>query len=202
MTLLLKNLGNIVKETMSELNGTAHSYRHVNRVFKIATLLAKKERADVELVQIGALLHDIGWVMGKPHNETGAKLADKILKEMGYPSEKSEKIAGIILRHPLAFKDDLETLEEKIVWDADKIDLLGVIGVVRAFHWLGNKPFEAVVKICLDEQTTIYDSLNTQTAKKIAKRRHREMMAFLSSLKRELSATDLAIADVDAPFMK
>lgn len=194
MTLLIKNLESIVKEKMSVLNGTAHSYEHVNRVVKIATFLAKKEKANVELVQIGALLHDIGWAAGKPHNETGAKLANKILKEMNYPKEKSEKIVRIILHHPLAFKDKLETLEEKIVWDADKIDLLGVIGVVRAFHWLGNKPFEAVVKTCFEEQTTIYDLLTTPTAKKVAKRRHREMIAFLSALKRELSVTDLAIS--------
>jgi len=194
MTLLLKNVESIVKEKMSVLSGTAHSYEHVNRVVKIATFLAKKEKANVELVQIGALLHDIGWAAGKPHNETGAKLAKKILKEINYPSEKSEKIVRIVSHHPLAFKDKLETLEEKIVWDADKIDLLGVIGVTRAFHWLSNKPFEAVVKTCFEDLIPIYDLLNTQTAKKIAKRRHREMMAFLSGLKRELSVIDLAIS--------
>jgi len=190
MATLTENLESIVKEKMFVLNGTAHSYEHVNRVVKIATFLAKKEKANVELVQIGALLHDIGWAVGNPHNETGAKLAKKILKEINYPSEK---IIRIILHHPLAFKDKLETLEEKIVWDADKIDLIGVVGVVRAFHWLGNKPFEAVVKTCFEEQITIYDLLNTQTAKKVAKRRHREMITFLSALKRELSVTDLAI---------
>ena len=151
MKILIRNLESIVKEKMSALDGTAHSYEHVNRVVKIATFLAKNEKANVELVQIGALLHDMGWAAGNPHNETVAKLAKEILKEINYPSEKSEKIVTIILHHPLAFKDKLETLEEKIVWDADKIDLLGVIGVVRAFHWLGNKPFEAVVKTCFDE---------------------------------------------------
>jgi len=194
MATLIENLESVVKEKMSVLKGTAHSYEHVNRVVKIATFLAKNEKANVELVKIGALLHDIGWAAGNPHNETGAKLANKILKEMNYPSEKSEEIVGIILHHPLTFKGKLETLEEKIVWDADKIDLIGVVGVVRAFHWLGNKPFEAVVKTCFEELTPIYNLLNTQTAKKIAKRRLREMMAFLSSLKKELSVTDLAIS--------
>ena len=194
MAALIENLESVVKEKMSVLKGTAHSYAHVNRVVKIATFLAKNEKANVELVQIGALLHDMGWAAGNPHNETGAKLAKEILKEINYPSEKSEKIVTIILHHPLAFKDKLETLEEKIVWDADKIDLLGVIGVVRAFHWLSNKPFEAVVKTCFDELIPIYDLLNTQTAKRIAKRRRREMMGFLSALKRELSVRDLAIS--------
>jgi len=57
---LFKNLELIVKEKMLPLDGTAHSYSHVDRVVKIATFLAKKEKADLELVQIGALLHDIG----------------------------------------------------------------------------------------------------------------------------------------------
>lgn len=190
----MKNLESIVEEKMSALKGTAHSYEHVNRVFKIATFLAKKEKTNVELVQIGALLHDIGWAVGQPHNETGAKLASKILKELNYPPEKSEKIVMIILRHPLAFKDKLETLEEKIVWDADKIDLLGVIGIVRAFHWLGNKPFETVVKTCFEEMKPIYNLLITQTAKKIAKRRYRQMVDFLAALERELSVTDLGMS--------
>lgn len=191
MTLSIEKLESIVKEKMSILNGTAHSYKHVKRVFKIATYLAEKEKADMELVQIGALLHDVGWAVGKPHNETGAKLACKILEEMNYPKDKSEKIAGIVLHHPLGSKDKSETLEEKIVWDADKIDLLGVVGVVRAFHWLSNKPFEDVAEACFKEQTSIFDLLNTQTAKRIARRRHRKMLAFLSALKIELSLTDL-----------
>lgn len=67
---------------------TVHSFEHVERVFKIATFLAEEEKADVELVQVGALLHDIGWIIGKPHNENGAKLASEILKEINYPEDK------------------------------------------------------------------------------------------------------------------
>ncbi len=71
---LIEELEGIVKEKMSPLEGTAHSYEHVDRVAKIAILLAKKEKADIELVQVGAILHDVGRCVGQPHNETGAKL--------------------------------------------------------------------------------------------------------------------------------
>jgi uncharacterized protein len=84
-------------------------------------------------------------------------------------------------------------LEEKIVWDADKIDLLGVVGIARAFHWGGRKPFEAVVKHCLEEGLLIYSLLNTTTAKKIAEKRHRRTVTFLSALEEELSVKDLGI---------
>jgi len=90
--LSIKNLENIVRVKMSAMEETAHSYTHVNRVLKIATFLAIKEKAEVELVQIGAILHDIGWIMGQPHNETGAKLAEEILKEIDYPKEKARKL--------------------------------------------------------------------------------------------------------------
>jgi uncharacterized protein len=190
----VKKLKIIVNNRMSVLEGTAHSYQHVDRVLRIATFLARKEAANVELVQIGTLLHDIGWTLGQPHSETGAKLASEILKEIGYPQEESEKIVRIILRHCLDFKDKLETLEEKVVWDADKIDLLGAVGIARAFHWGGRKPFETVVKYCFEEGIPIYSMLNTATAKMIAMKRHRRTVAFLSALEEELSLKDLGIS--------
>jgi uncharacterized protein len=191
----LKKLEDIVKQTMSELDGTAHSYAHVDRVVKIATILAEKEQADIELVQAAALLHDIGRAVGEPHNETGARLADKILKQStNYPKERIEKIVKTVLHHPIAFRDRLETLEEKIVWDADKIDLLGVIGIARIFHWLGKKPFETAVDTCFEELKSIYDMLNTLSARKIAKERYQRTAASLSALKEELSTQDLRIS--------
>jgi len=189
----LGNLESIVKEKMASIKDSVHSFEHVKRVFKTATFLAKEENADVELVQIGALLHDVGWTVGKPHHETGAKLANEVLKEIKYPKERREKVTKIVLNHDLDFRDKLETLEERIVWDADKIDILGVLGVVRAFHWFGNAPFDLVVKRSFKELKAIYPLLNTETAKKIAKRRHEETLTLLSALERELSLEDLHI---------
>lgn len=190
---LTEKLEMIVKKQMSPLDGTAHSYEHVDRVLKIATFLAKKEKADMELVQVGAILHDVGWTLGQPHNKTGAKLATEILKKIRYPENKSEKAVRIVLRHPLDFKAELETLEEKIVWDADKIDLLGAVGIARAFHWGGKKPFETVLRYCFEEGIPIYEMLNTAAAKEISRERHRRTVAFLSALEQELSLTDLKI---------
>lgn len=187
-----KVLEDIVKKRMAVLEGTAHSYAHVDRVVKVAAVLAEKEQADVELAQTAALLHDIGRAVGEPHNETGAKLASEILRQStNYPQERIEKIEKIVLQHPIAFRHKLETLEEKIVWDADKIDLLGVIGIARVFHWLGEKPFETAVDTCFEELKPIYNLLNTPSAQKIAKERYRRTIASLSALEQELSTEDL-----------
>lgn len=184
-------LESIVEEKMAVMKGTVHSFKHVKRVLKIATFLAREEKVDVELVQVGALLHDLGWAVSKPLHKTGAELASKILKEINYPHERVEKIVKIILLHPLDFRDKLKTIEEKIVWDADKIDLLGIIGMVRAFHWLSGTSFDSVVKHSFKELKIIYPLLNTGTAKKIAKRRHNETLTLLSALEKELSLKDL-----------
>jgi len=193
MSLLVKTLAPVVKERMHSLQGTAHSYEHVERVLKIATLIAKKEKADLELVQLGTLLHDIGRVVAEPHNETGAKLTKEILKEINYPEERGEKIARIVLLHPLDFRDRLQTLEEKIVWDADKIDLLGAAGIARGFHWCGKQSFESAVDLAFRVFTPIYDKLTTSTARKIAGRRNKITMTFLSALTEELGLRDLPI---------
>jgi len=181
-----------LRERMSVLNGTAHSYAHVDRVVKIAAILAEKEGADRELVQTAALLHDVGRAVGEPHNETGAKLAEEILKQStNCPQERIEKIAKMVLHHPIAFRDKLETLEEKVVWDADKIDLLGMIGFARVFHWLGKKPFETAADTCFEELKPVYNLLNTPSAQKLAKARYGRTIAAISALKEELSTEDL-----------
>jgi uncharacterized protein len=193
MPFSLDNLKTIAKERMSALEGTAHSYSHVDRVLRIATLLAEKEKANMELVQAGALLHDVGWSDGQPHNETGARLAREILEEMHCPLLMTDRIVRIVLLHPLDCRDKLKTLEEKIVWDADKIDLLGAVGIARGFHWQGKKPFEATVKLAYETYPPIYDMLNTSTAKEIAAKRHEETSSFLAALTEELSLSDLKL---------
>jgi len=169
-----------------------HSYEHVQRVFQIAIMLAEKEKADLELVQIAALLHDLGEVIGEPHNETGAKKAKEILRELDYPKERCEKVERIIRYHNFANRDKLESLEEKIVWDADKIEGLGATGISRAFHWRGEAGLPLYDLSWFWEQATPrYDLLNTSSAKKLARHRYDYMMKFVSILKEELSLTDL-----------
>lgn len=187
MKSLVKELETIAEKKMSSMKGTAHSFEHAKRVMKIAVYLALEEKADIEIVQVGAILHDIGWSLGQPHNETGAKLAGEILNQVGYPRDRSARVVKIILRHPFELRDKLETLEEKIVWDADKIDLLGAMGIARGFHWCGKKPFEDAIKLAFEVFTPIFSMLNTPTAKKMAREKNKLTMSFLSALEKELS---------------
>lgn len=192
---MMVKLTSIVKERIIDIEKTIHFFDHLERVLRTAVLLSEKEGANLELVQLGALLHDIGHVIGEPHNETGARLAREILKEAGYPEEIIEKVARIVFRHRESLGHELETLEEKIVWDADKIDLIGVTGVLRAFHWAGSIgiSFEDEVKWSRERQTKFYGLLKTESAKKIAKKRNMRMMCLLNDLEKELILADLQI---------
>jgi uncharacterized protein len=192
----LKKIRKIVKKKMLKLEGTSHAFDHVQRVYKIATYLAKKEGANVEIVQTAALLHDIGRVIREPHQKTGAVAADKILKEIIYPDDKRKVVSRIILHHSL-FEKNVQTLEEKIIWDADKIDLIGILGILRIFHFHGNEfdPFDHVVEKWFKVWKNIYKMLFTKTAKKIAKERYKKTLKFSSDLKKEIYLKDLRLKE-------
>jgi len=183
----------IVKEEMSELEGTAHSYEHVDRVLKIATFLAEKENADLERVQIGSLLHDIGRTIGEPHAKKGVEPARRILSEVDIPREEMNEILQIVEYHDVRGRGKLETLEGKVVWDADKIDLIGLTGVSRAFYHAGetNTPFNDAVKWCINRSMHKPYEFFTETAREIAERRYAVMKHFALTLENELSLTEI-----------
>jgi len=191
----VKKVRQITKKRMLKVKGTSHAFDHIERVYKIATYLAKKEGADVEIVQIAALLHDIGRTLKEPHQKTGAKAADKILKKIGYPEDKRKIVSKIVLVHKLSERKKVRTLEEKIIWDADKIDLIGILGILRIFHFHGNEftPFDYVIKRWFKVWKDIYKMLFTKTAKKLTKDRYKKTLKFTSDLKKEISLRDLGL---------
>jgi uncharacterized protein len=176
---------------MAHLKESAHSFAHVQRVISIATILAEHEQADIEVVQIGTLLHDIGRTVGEPHSQTGVPLAQDILQALQYPADKRDVIANIIAQHDL--KGQPKTLEEQIVWDADKIDLLGILGVVKTFHYAGEtqRSFDEALTFCFNTLNTIYSMLHTTTAQQLAQKRNAQLREVLKALDRELKLTDI-----------
>jgi len=88
-----------------------------------AVQLAKKLGADVEIVELAAWLHDIGSIMNgrKDHHIIGAKIAEKKLKELGYPQDRIEKVKHCILGHRASKEIKPETIEAQIISDADGI---------------------------------------------------------------------------------
>lgn len=183
---IVDTLKKLVQKTMEA--STTHDWEHVERVFKLSTMIAEKEGADVELCQVGALLHDIGRVIGEPHNLTGRGRAKVLLRGMSYPSKKIDRVMRIIEFHGLDGWEKLESIEEKIVWDADKLDGIGAIGIARAFHMRGEAGLTFHDFTWFKDDTILrYERLNTDTAKKIGEKRIEFMKNFFQTLDEEIS---------------
>ena len=129
---------------MFEKEGTGHDWWHIQRVLNNAIAIAKKEkRADMFIVQMGALLHDIADFKFNGGDDTlGGKVAYKWMKDNKLDEPLIAKVVHIVDNvtfKGLGVKSKMKSLEGKIVQDADRLDALGAIGVARAFAYGGYK---------------------------------------------------------------
>ncbi|WP_374957609.1 HD domain-containing protein [Gilvibacter sp.] len=129
----------------AELQGAegGHDWFHTERVYKTALAIAEQEKADLQTVALAALLHDIAD--SKFHNgdeSIGPKKAEEFLLQQKLDSAAIDAVVNII-KH-MSFKNSLEentydTLELRVVRDADRLDAIGAIGIARAFNYGGFK---------------------------------------------------------------
>jgi len=157
---------------------------HTLRVRNIAVKLAEEEGADKEIVELGALLHDIGYIKGfKNHDANGAPIAREFLNKQNYDLTKTGRIINCILRHGKSLKP--EAIEEQIIWDADCLDRLGALGIIRMtkvqLKYNLCKPEESIphLKTILENS---FNNLHTKTAKQFA----RQLVPFQKKFFKEL----------------
>lgn len=114
---------------------------HVEKVVNHARELSKEKDVDKELVEIAAWLHDISTIQGeyKNHHANGAKIAEKFLKTLNYPSEKIEKIKHCILNHRGSKERKVETKEAQILIDADAMTHFDEIELLQSTYYKTNK---------------------------------------------------------------
>jgi uncharacterized protein len=121
-----------------------HDWTHVERVRNLAMHIGKKEKADLFVLELAALLHDIGRkeeMKSKGsfcHAQEGAKTARKILEQYRVAEKQIENIVHCIETHRWRKNKTPETLEAKIIFDADKLDSIGAIGIARIFLFAGS----------------------------------------------------------------
>jgi len=121
-----------------------HDWTHVERVRALALRIGREEKADLGIVEIAALLHDIGrsYEIKKRstkfcHAEMGAEMSVPILEKYKIIKEDQENIIHCILAHRNRNNHKPKTKEAKVVFDADKLDSIGAIGVARDFLFAG-----------------------------------------------------------------
>jgi len=213
----------IVERELSE--DPSHTLEHIIRVFKIAMSIVKTESdVDIEVLKTAILLHDIARLIedkdnsGKTdHSILGAEMAETILTKLNYPVEKIEKIKNCISSHRYRSNISPQSKEARILFDADKIDLLGAIGIARLYMIAGkynqkpysSKPIDVYIRENLingkvngrikekskhspniEFQTKIVNipnKLHTLKAKEMAKERIAFMERFFHQLKDDIS---------------
>jgi uncharacterized protein len=203
-TNLIETTIQFVKATLAQAEG-GHDWFHIERVYKNAVLIAASENCDLEIVQLGALLHDIADSKFHDGDETiGPRTARTFLE--------SEKVAPATIDHVIAIIENISfkggkverqfsSIELDIVQDADRLDAIGAIGIARTFNYGGfknralyNPEIAPNLTMTKDEYKNneaptinhfyeklllLKDKMNTQTGKQIAQDRHRYMEDFL-----------------------
>jgi uncharacterized protein len=203
---------------------SAHDFEHILRVMKMAERLALAEGGDVEIVRAATLLHDIARHEedsaakndqppgGTPmdHAQISANDARAFLIQNGADATFAERVAEAIRSHRFRGTTRPETLEAKILFDADKLDSIGAIGVARAYAICGllnqklySEPkSDAVATLAqhnaehtpVDEYHVKLKQLRerffTPTAQKIGSERHAFMVSFFEQLTREVRGED------------
>lgn len=190
---------------------SSHDIGHINRVEALCLDIQKEEGGNSLILRLAALLHDVGVL--KEHEEGGdhavysAEIASEFLTKAGLEKEHIEAVANCILTHRFSGGKIPDTIEARILQDADRLDALGAVGIFRAILSMGalrmlkyttgidkgsskktvytEDPIEGFNEYMNYKPFTIPDKLNTNTSKRIAEERLKIMRLYLEELNTE-----------------
>ena len=204
--IVIQNTIKFVKDTLENAEG-GHDWFHVERVFKNAVLISKEEKANIFIISLAALLHDIADPKFNNGDEKiGPKKAAKFLISQKVPKEIGVHVVNII-KH-ISYKNTFDTKAKKfsskeleIVQDADRLDAIGAIGIARCFNYGGFKnralynpeilpnlemtkeeyknSDAPTINHFYEKLLLLKDKMNTKSGQRIAAERHVFMEQFL-----------------------
>jgi uncharacterized protein len=190
-----------------------HDFGHILRVLALAERIGQAEGADMDILRAAVLLHDASGAApdddhGRAaHHHASAEVAREILRGEGWPPDRVEAVLHCIRAHRFRGGKPPQSLEAKILFDCDKLDVLGAIGVARAMGYaaLAGQPltgepserFKATGEKEPGEPHTPYheflfklarirDRLHTPAARALAEERHRYLAEYFERLAREV----------------
>lgn len=134
--LVLSAVYNEVRQHFAESDDPAHGWEHIERVYRLALYLAQQESADTFIAGMAALLHDLGRMTRarddtRHHADLSAEQAAELLARYRVPTQAREAILHAIIAHSYSRGIEPLTLEARVVRDADRLDSLGAIGILR-----------------------------------------------------------------------
>ncbi len=192
---------------LSCMKDSAHDKEHIYRVLNVALEIAEKEKgADIDILIASCLLHDIARQEqyknpAFDHAALGAEKAYKFLRENGFSEEFSKSVFHCISTHRFRGNNPPQTIEAKILFDADKIDVTGTLGIARTLQYKAgyNEPlysFDGLGSVSdgtLDSSPSffqeykfklenVYSKIITETGKQIAEERRKSAVSFYESM--------------------
>lgn len=214
----------IIDHVANEMTYTAHDFDHIMRVYNICLSLAEnKKNINYDILVPAILLHDIARSQEDEdpsgqidHAVLGAEMAEAILKELGYDSALTEPIKHCIRAHRFRSGSIPQTIEAKLLFDADKLDVIGAVGIARSFMLAGKHGERLFIDTDLNEYCEqnigvngrvkdnskhssniefelklkkIPEKLYTEEAKKIAFERVKYMAEFFKTLRAEINGS-------------
>jgi uncharacterized protein len=200
---VLKDIRKTAKEHFNGALGS-HGWEHTLRVCRLCERIGRAENVDMDVVLIAAYLHDIGRSSQDAsngavcHAKKGAQMAEPIVNRLSLSENQKENVIHCIRSHRFRDNHSPKTKEAKVLFDADKLDAIGAVGVARAFLFAGEvgaklhnpelnientRPYsiedtgyrEYKVKLC-----KIRDRILTKEGRKLADERHSFMEEFFN----------------------
>ncbi len=167
-----------------------HDVEHSKRVYQNALRIVKTEpKCDIFIVSLAALLHDVDdHKLFQTENNSNARVFLNSVQLDQYQIDRiCELINGISFSKNRGVRP--ETLEGKIVQDADRLDAIGAIGIARTFAFGGERkrPLKSTVEHFYDKLLLLKDEMNTNEGKRLAEHRHQLMVDFLHELNNEMN---------------
>jgi len=187
----------------------SHDGDHTERVLALALKIGRKEKADLGILRLAALLHDVGRgeedrTHGKVcHAQCGARLAKGILERNGCDAATVRAVVHCIRTHRFRRGGAPRTLEARVLFDADKLDSIGAVGIGRAFLFAGEvgarlhdknvdvgktEPYtreDTAYREYLVKLRLVKDRMTTREGRRLAAGRHKFMAAFFDRLSKE-----------------
>ena len=192
-------------------DGSGHDWWHIYRVWNLAKNIAAQEGANILIVELSALLHDIAdWKFHDGDDTKGPQMAEQFLLENKVVREVIDPVVEIVAT--ISYKGagvatPMQTLEGQVVQDADRLDAIGAMGIARTFAYGGHKnrlmyhPDEKpvmhqsfaqykkntghTINHFYEKLLLLKDRMNTTSAKKMAAGRHKFMQSYLDQFYEE-----------------
>jgi len=205
---VLNDIRKIAKGYFSSARGS-HDWEHTLRVCRLCERIGSAEGVDMEVLLIAAYLHDIGRASQDAsngavcHAQKGAKMAQSVVDKLPLSEKQKKNIIHCIRSHRFRGNHRPETKEAKALFDGDKLDAIGAVGVARAFLFAGevgarlhnpNMDIENTSSYSIDDTgyreykvklCKIRDRILTKEGRKLADERHTFMEEFFNRFLKE-----------------